>query len=297
MKTWALILMTIVTLGAAGLMSAEAEAAKRMGGGRSLGQQREAMQPNQAAPRAPAQQQQAAPATPPAQQPSAASRWLGPLAGLALGAGLAALFLNNGMAGMLSGLLLMLAIAAGVFFLVRMLRSRMQPQQAPLQYAGATPQGPTPAPVEPVYRAPAGAAPHSVAAATSGAATAQSMPAGFDAQEFARHAKQNFIRLQAANDSGDLSTIRDFLADELYRDIEADVKARGGATQKTEVLMLDAQVLDVATESERYVVSVRFQGELRDAATGETEAFTEVWHLVKPLRGMSGWLLAGIQQA
>ena len=296
MKTWALILMTIVTLGAAGLMSAEAEAAKRMGGGRSLGQQREAMQPNQAAPRAPAQQQQAAPATPPAQQPSAASRWLGPLAGLALGAGLAALFLNNGMAGMLSGLLLMLAIAAGVFFLVRMLRSRMQPQQAPLQYAGATP-GPTPAPVEPVYRAPAGAAPHSVAAATSGAATAQSMPAGFDAQEFARHAKQNFIRLQAANDSGDLSTIRDFLADELYRDIEADVKARGGATQRTEVLMLDAQVLDVATESERYVVSVRFQGELRDAATGETEAFTEVWHLVKPLRGMSGWLLAGIQQA
>jgi len=288
MKSLAVLLMTVFTLG---MFAFDADA-KRMGGARSIGKQRESIG-QQAAPRAPAQQQQAAPATPPARQPSAASRWLGPLAGLALGAGLASLFLNNGLAGVLSGLLLMLAIAAGVFFLLRALRGRSQ-QREPLQYAGAAPGGP--APVEPVYRPTPGAAPHSVAAATSGAASAAALPAGFDAAEFTRHAKLNFMRLQAANDSGDLSTIRDFLTTDLYREIEAEVRSRGGATQKTDVVTLNAEVLDVATEDDSYVVSVRFDGLIRETENAEPQAFAEIWHLVKPLRGASGWLLAGIQQ-
>lgn len=292
MKTWALVLMTIFTLG---VVSFEAEA-RRMGGARSLGKQRESISQQQTAPRTPAQQQQAAPATPPAQQPSAASRWLGPLAGLAIGAGLASLFLNNGLAGVLSGLLLMLAIAAGVFFLVRMLRGRAQ-QHAPMQYAGATPGRTAPTPVEPIYRAASGAAPHSVAAATSGMATTAALPAGFDAAEFTRHAKLNFVRLQAANDAGDLSTIRDFLTPNLYREIELEVRERGGAPQKTDVVTLDANVLDVTTEGESYVVSVRFDGVIRETENGEPQPFAEIWHLEKPVRGASGWLLAGIQQA
>jgi predicted lipid-binding transport protein (Tim44 family) len=42
--------------------------------------------------------------------------------------------------------------------------------------------------------------------------------------------------------------------------------------------------------------SVRFSGTVREAAGGAPEAFTEVWNLVKPRDGSSGWLLAGIQQ-
>jgi predicted lipid-binding transport protein (Tim44 family) len=300
MKRTALV---VITLLAFGIVTLDAEA-RRMGGARSLGQQRDAISQRQTPPRAPAQQQpqqqstpaqqqQAAPATAPAQQPAAGSRWLGPLAGLALGAGLAALFLNNGIAGVLAGLLLMLAIAAGVFFLVRMLRSRMQPD-AGMQYAGATP-GRSPD-MEPVYRAGTGAAPHSVAATTSGAPAAGTVPAGFDAAQFLRHAKLNFVRLQSANDAGDLSTIRDFLTPELYREIEAEVRERGGMTQKTDVVTLDAEVLDVATEGGEYVVSVRFTGLLRETPEVEPQPFSEVWHLQKPLRGGTGWLLAGIQQ-
>lgn len=294
MKTWALVLATIFTLG---IVSFDAEA-KRMGGARSLGKQREAIG-QQATPRAPAQQQQqAAQGTPPAQQATGASRWLGPLAGLALGAGLAALFLNNGIAGVLAGLLLMLAIAAGIFFLVRMVRGRTAPQ-APMQYAGATPAGRAPS-VEPVYRAPAaGVAPHSVAATTAGGETtgAPALPAGFDAAEFTRHAKLNFVRLQAANDTGDVSTIRDFLTPDLYREIEAEIQARGGAAQKTDVVTLDAEVLDVTTEGPNHVVSVRFSGLIRESEQAQPEAFTEIWHLEKPVRGNSGWLVAGIQQS
>src|SRR5687767_2384580 len=98
-----------------------------MSGGRSIGKQREAVSPNQAAPKAPAQQQQAAPtqqqaapntpAAPPAKQATGMSRWLGPLAGLAIGAGLASLFFNNGLGGALLGILAALALGMGVFFL------------------------------------------------------------------------------------------------------------------------------------------------------------------------------------
>ena len=101
----------------------EAANAARLGSGRSVGIQRSAPAQQQAAPKAPAQQQQqAAPATPAQQpQPSGASKWLGPLAGLAIGAGLAAFFFNNGMTGLLTGLLVIGLLAAAAVFAARVL--------------------------------------------------------------------------------------------------------------------------------------------------------------------------------
>lgn len=255
--------------------------ARRFGGGRNLGMQRSAPQ-QQAAPKAPAQQQQqAAPATA-GQQPAGASKWLGPLAGLALGAGLAALFLNNGPAGLLAGLLLIGLMVAGMVFLARVVRGRLV--QQPLQYAGTGPS-------EPAYSAlPGSAGVHSVAATTG------RWPAGFDAGEFVRHARLNFVRLQEAHDRKDLSTIRDFLTPEVYREIEADIRAAGETPQTTEVLTLEAEVLDVAEEAGSYIVSVRFSGLIREAAGSEAEPFSETWHLEKPVSGSAGWLVAGIQQ-
>lgn len=261
--------------------------ARRFGGGRNLGTQRSITQ-QPAAPKAPAQQQQqqqqqqATPATP-AQQPAGASKWLGPLAGLALGAGLFALFLNNGWAGVLAGLLMIALIVALAMFVARALRGRAA--QEPLQYAGA--RG-----VEPSYSTlPGGAGAHSVAA------TVSRWPAGFDAADFVRHAKLNFVRMQDVHDKKDLSMMRDFLTPDLYREIEADIRAAGDAPQKTDVVTLDAEVLDVATEGDAYVVSVRFSGLIRERADGGPEPFSEIWHLEKPVGGRSGWVVAGIQQA
>ena len=278
------ILTAVVGLSMAAV---DAEAASRMGGGRSIGKQRDMTQ--QAQPKAPAQQQQA-PATP-QQQPSGMSRWLGPLAGLALGAGLAALFLNNGMAGILAGLLVIGLIVAAVVFVFRMLRARSSPQAVQYAGAGASP-GHTPMPSQPLYGG--GAAPGSVAATTAGATR---WPAGFDADEFARQAKLNFVSMQDANDRRDLSTMRDFLTPDLYREIEADIQAKGHAPQKTEVVTLNAEVLDVATEGDLYVVSVRFSGLIREEPGAEAQPFSEIWHLEKPVSGRSGWLVSGIQQA
>jgi predicted lipid-binding transport protein (Tim44 family) len=279
--------MLAVVIGFVGLSLVAVDAdARRLSGGRNLGMQRSAPAQQKAAPNAPAQQQQqqAAPATP-AQQPTGASRWLGPLAGLALGAGLAALFFNNGLGGLLAGMLLIGLVIAAVAFAARaLLRSRVA--REPLQYAGAG--AGTQATLDAL---PGGAGTHSVAA------TAGRWPAGFNAAEFVRHARLNFVRLQEAYDGKDLSTMRDFLAPDVYREIEADIRAVGTTEERTEVLTLEADVLDVAEEAGSYIVSVRFTGMVRESAGRDAEPFSEIWHLEKPLSGRSGWMLAGIQQA
>jgi predicted lipid-binding transport protein (Tim44 family) len=43
-------------------------------------------------------------------------------------------------------------------------------------------------------------------------------------------------------------------------------------------------------------MSVRFTGLLREDGTVLPKDFDEIWNLVKPVDGSSGWLLAGIQQ-
>jgi predicted lipid-binding transport protein (Tim44 family) len=282
MKALITVMVTLIGLS----MAATDADARRLGGGRTIGKQREAISQQQAAPKAPAQQQQqAAPnsTATPAQQPSGASKWLGPLAGLALGAGLAALFLNNGVAGLLAGLLVIGLILAAAVYAARLMRGRTA--TSPIQYAGAA-HGGERSRIEPAF---GGAAPHSVAAMSR-------WPAGFDPDEFVRHAKLNFVRLQAVHDQKDLTTMREFLTPEMYGEIEADIRAADGAPQKTEVVTLNAGVLDVATEGDFYVVSVRFSGLIREAAGEEPQQFSEVWHLEKPVTGRSGWLVAGIQQ-
>jgi predicted lipid-binding transport protein (Tim44 family) len=277
-----LLTITLAIIGLS-LVAVDADA-RRLGGGRNTGMQRSAPAEKQAAPKAPAQQQQqqAAPATP-AQQPTGASKWLGPLAGLALGAGLFALFLNNGLAGVLAGLLLIGLLLAGLVFAARALRGRTA--QRPLQYAGAGGTEPSFTPL------PGGAGANSVAAATARA------PAGFDAAGFLRHARLNFVKLQEAHDRKDLSLMRDFLAPAVYREIEADIQAAGDAPQHTEVLTLEAEIVDVVEEAGSYIVSVRFSGLIREAPDHEGAAFSETWHLEKPVNGSGGWVVAGIQQA
>ena len=276
-------LMFLVALIGLSMIAVDAEAAKRVGGGTSVGKQRQ-ITPT---PKTPPAAQPAAPAAA-AQQPSGMSKWLGPLAGLALGAGLASLFMGSGFAGALGGILMVLLIAAAAVFAWRMLRRK--PQSEPLQYAGASAGTPSSSP--PSFPSMIGGG----ASAPAAAAAVSRFPGGFDAEQFARHAKLNFTQLQAANDRRDLTTMREFMTPELYAEIETQVAAAGNAPQKTEVVSLDAEVLEVVTEGDSYVASVRFSGAIRESADALPESFSEVWHLEKPVKGNSGWLICGIQQ-
>ena len=113
---------------------------------------------------------------------------------------------------------------------------------------------------------------------------------------FIRNAKVGFIRLQAAHDAGDLADIREFTSPEMFAEIRMDLDQRQGAAQKTDIVSLNAEILEVAEETNRYVVSVRFSGMLREEANAAPVAIDEIWHLTKPVTAQGGWVLAGIQQ-
>ncbi|MEQ1517579.1 MAG: Tim44-like domain-containing protein, partial [Usitatibacteraceae bacterium] len=128
-------------------------------------------------------------------------------------------------------------------------------------------------------------------------AVASRIPADFDIAGFERQARFAFIRLQAANDAKDLNDIRDFTTPEMYAELSLQIQERGDAPQKTEIVSLNVNVLEVTTENQRAVASVRYTGEIREEVGGPAEKFDEIWHVSKRLDdAKSTWLLAGIQQ-
>src|SRR5882672_6372101 len=268
MGKW-LLGICIAIMGAT-LVATEADA-KRLGGGRSVGTQRNVTPaPAKPAPQQAAPQQQAQPA----QQGSRWGMLGGILGGLALGGLLGYLFGGSGIMGLLLVALLAIAAVIGVRALMR--RRTAEPAR-PMQLAGMGNE--TMAPPQPVT----GSLP---------ATSATPVPAGFDTAGFLRAAKVNFIKLQVANDSGRLDEIREFTTREMYDELRSDSQAAG----QTDVVALNADLLEIATEPDKHWASVRFSGMVRETPDTEPVGFEEVWNLVKPADGSSGWLLAGIQQ-
>jgi predicted lipid-binding transport protein (Tim44 family) len=138
--------------------------------------------------------------------------------------------------------------------------------------------------------------PPAVAAPALATPAAPALPDGFDIEGFERIAKMIFIRLQAANDSADLNDLRTFTTPELFASLRLDLQDRGNAAQQTDVVEIDARIVDFAQEDDRQIVSVRFQGLVREDPSAGAIPFDEVWHLVKPLDDSRAWAIAGIQQ-
>jgi predicted lipid-binding transport protein (Tim44 family) len=287
-------ILTLLTLAVLsfGLAAFDAEA-RRFGGGKSIGKQREAISP-QAAPK-----QAQTPAAAPGSAAAGGSKWMGPLAGLAAGGLLAALFMGGAFEGInMMDVLMLAALMAAVFFVVRMLRKPRQEQSSrPMQYSGmGAGPGSSPAPETGAKtEAPTGGPAASTAVpATSGNAN---IPADFQVEPFLRNAKTSFIRLQAANDARDLSDIREYTTPEMFAEISMQINERGNEPQRTEVMSINADLLEVITENDTAIASVRFNGQLRESPQSPPEAFDEVWHVQKNIKDPeSVWLLAGIQQ-
>ncbi len=267
--------------------------AKRMGGGGSFGMQRSVAPPAKPAtpPRQVQQPQQAAPAAAAAPAQTAGRSWMGPVAGLAAGLGLAALASYLGFGEELASLLLVLLLIGGAFLLYKLLTHRRQPQSAAFRYAGASPHGR----VEPMPFDPLGGTGGEKVDAGMTAATGR-IPADFDTEGFLRQAKLNFIRLQAANDRGDMDDLKNFLTPEVFAEVQMQYRERGQAAQFTDVVELEADLLELVSEQGRYVASVHFHGLLREEEGAAPTPFAEIWHLVKPQDGSFGWRVAGIQQ-
>jgi predicted lipid-binding transport protein (Tim44 family) len=250
--------------------------ARRLGGGRTLGAQRTLAPPPQAVPAKPAQ------AAPAAAAPAAGSKWAPVLGGLAIGGLIGALFAGNPILGtILTALMIGLIVFAGL----ALLRAWRAPRGAPgpLQYAGLGSE---------TVAAPPPSQAAGFDARFPGAAARPHLPAGFDARAFLRAAKENFIRLQLASDAGSLDELREVTTREMFEALRSEA----GAGQHTDVVTLSADLLEVTTEGARHWASVRFSGLVREIPGAQPTSFEEVWNLVKPVDGSSGWLLAGIQQ-
>ena len=280
MSKWLLALCALI-VGSA-LIITEADA-KRVGGGRSVGTQRSVTNtPPASTPARPAQQQQAAAAQQPA--PSGLSRWMPMLGGLALGGLLGSMF-GGGFGGLGSVLLIALLAVAAVVAFRAFARKREEGAPQPMQMAGMSGE-----------RVLAPMPLHAAGLESPPPAAAASVPPGFDSAGFLRAAKLNFVKLQVANDQGRLDEIREFTTQEMFDELRKDVAERPRPDQQTDVVNLSADLLEVATESDKHWASVRFSGMVRETPGAAPEGFEEVWNLVKPADGSSGWLLAGIQQ-
>lgn len=267
-----LTLALVILIGASALTTDAY--AKRFGGGKSFGKQREQVtQP--AAPR---------PASPaPAATPAGGRSWLGPVAGLVAGGLLASMFMGHGFDGFkMFDFLLIAALAFGAYMLFRKFRSAQPQAQQPLQYAGMD---------QTAYIPPS---------ATSGVAPVanpSTRPEWFEDEPFLRAAKSNFIRLQEAYDRADLNDIREFTTPEVFAEIRMQIEERGNAKNKTDVVQLNAAIADVVTEAEHVIASVRFSGLLREEEGAQAQPFDEVWHIQKSATDRNAaWFVSGIQQ-
>ena len=294
------------------LAPAESDA-RRFGGGSSSGMQRS--MPS-AAPKAPAAPQQAAPAAAPAAAgaaPAAAAAkrsWMGPIAGLAAGLGIAALMSHLGLGEAFGNFLMLALLALAAVFVIRFFMRRAGGQGAQreqLAPAGAPPVAPgwnKPAQAPVMARSNAGEAAVSadgttrlpaMPGSTLASVVPSTLPSDFDAEGFSRLAKMIFIRMQAANDTGDLNDLRSFTTPEMFAVAKMELQDRAGKSQTTDVVHVNAEVLDLAKEGERQVVSVRFHGQIREDIGAPAEDFDEIWHLTR-FGDNPGWSIAGIQQ-
>jgi predicted lipid-binding transport protein (Tim44 family) len=317
MKNWLFAVAVVVasTLAVAPSVSD----AKRFGGGSSSGMQRS--MPN-STPAKPAAPQQAAPAAAPtgATAPAAAKRsWMGPIAGLAAGLGIAALMSHLGLGEAFGNFLMMALLAVVAVVAIRFLMRRFGAnaampapgaQRGQLAPAGVPPAAPTwnkPAEAPVMARANAGGTPSPelsadgstrlapMAGSTVASVVPSGLPSDFDAEGFSRLAKMIFIRMQAANDTGDLNDLRSFTTPEMFAVAKLELQDRGDKHQTTDVVKVDAEVLDLAKEGERQVVSVRFHGQIREDIGAPAEDFDEIWHLTR-FGDNPSWSIAGIQQ-
>jgi predicted lipid-binding transport protein (Tim44 family) len=220
---------------------------------------------------------------------------MGPIAGIAAGLGIAALMSHLGLSEAFGNfLMLALLVLAVIVVLGLIFRRRAKPAEG-IQYRGTELAGAGAGSATPPSMFGGAGAGADVVAASTGVQQAKPYPDGFDPEPFLRQAKVNFVKLQRAYDDGDVTTLRDVMTAEMYAEVSKDLASRG-IHHATEVVTLNAEILEVVTERDAHWASVRFTGLLREDNKPTPESFDEVWNLTKPLKGETGWLLAGIQQ-
>lgn len=282
-------------------MPSDAEA-RRFGGGSSFGRQSSKIfrAPSKPIARNNAVNSQAKTA----QNRSGFSRFLGPIAGIAAGLGIAALLSSLGLSGafleLMSSVVLIAVLGFAIMFLLRRLKgvpAQAATQGGQISRQAHQPEGNT---FGGMPEARQGANVFGASSVSAQVAANESsnndnwfIPAGFDVPAFLQEAKKQFAVIQGLWDVADVAQLQNYVTDDFLKELTPELAQQTGQTQ-TEIVLLNAELLGLEEVAGGHLASVRFSGMLREEAGQSATHFEEVWNLYKA-QG-SGWLVAGLQQ-
>jgi len=262
--------------------------AKRFGMGSSFGKQR-SFQPKSNS----FSQKKATPnkASAAGQRGSTRTGMMGMLGGLALGGMLGAMFFGGAFEGInMFDILIIGGIALLAFML---LRKRAPRQQA--SYAGS--------PSSNDFSSDFGDDDADIVDETPRQPVGTALRPDINEKTFLPAAKEIYVRMQRAWDSGDIDDVREFctaeIADRIAQDMQPD------ASHSTEVATLNAEIADSWMESDLEWVAVNYTAMLREktedssgtTSDDNTTEVNEVWIFRHaPESDDPTWYLAGIQQ-
>lgn len=269
--------------------------AKRMGSGNSLGaapsHQTRDVQGPQATPASPAATNPMASPRPAQQQPAAsgASRWLGPLAGLAAGGLLAALFMGDGFEGFqFMDFLLLALIAFGLYYFL-VLRKRQQ-QTQPAMAGHPSPLAQTREALQPVN-------PNSLMGSLASTVQAPiQAPAWFNEQNFLAAAREHYTDLQRHWNVNNMDQIAEFVTPQMLALLKQERERLGPAHQTTQIENLHIQLDGVDDLADKTVATLTFSGLSKESMFDQGERFSESWRMERQQGVNQPWLLAGIRQ-
>ena len=210
------------------------------------------------------------------------------LGGLAMGGLLGSLFFGGPFHG--PNLLDLLIIGGVIFLIFKFMRSKRPAEEPSISsYSGASYESST--------RSEASWDNLRTGSGQLSSEPEINLPDGFDEQEFLKGAKAAFLRLQESWDKRDLEDIKQFTSPEVFAFIKAQAQ-EDPHPGKTEILLVNARLLDVREEGGRTIASVYFDALMREEPEqSNPQQVREVWHFSRQTdEPNSSWVLEGIQQ-
>ena len=220
------------------------------------------------------------------------SGFMGPLAGLAAGLGLAALASYLGVGEELMSFLLILLAGVAIFFVIRLVLRNMQRQPS----LEGVPSNLNNSNIESSTTQKTSLNVNSAYHQTEKETISQEEINGF-----LEHSKKQFIEIQKIWDSGNIDDLKSFCTDDLVFELRKQINDRGNLFEKTSITELNASwqgmnnyVSDSGNDVEE--VYVLFSGMVRESDDSISKEFSEVWTLQRSKSSGDGWLIAGITQ-
>lgn len=133
--------------------------------------------------------------------------------------------------------------------------------------------------------------------AVPSAAKSPVIPADFDSAAFLEGAKSAYQMMQNAWDRGDLADLRSLTTDKVFAELQDQIRARGNASNQTDLLKVECELLEVRDLGSEREASVLFDVMMREDASARPSQVREVWHFTRSRNSRQPtWYLDGIQQ-